>query len=229
MIFLCGQNVLCTTGNTGPQCNVSCGTSHYLDDTATLMRFRRVAQAIDRLHRCVDRCIESNRIFRTSNIKIDRSRNTDRVDALLRKSACTIKGTISTNNNYTFDSIFFKVLNTFKLTFKLGKLGIASRLKESTTTAEDVVYAFGIKLEDISFNHTSVSTVNAEYFNSFRNCFENNCASGSVHTRGISTTGQNSNTFHYSWYSFYIFNIFIITQRILNGFKFEKIYWFFLS
>ena len=45
-------------------------------------------------------------------------------------------------------------------------------------------------MEDISFNHTSVSTVNAEYFNSFRNCFENNCASGSVHTRGIPTTSQ---------------------------------------
>ena len=117
MIFLCGQNVLCTTGNTGPQCNVSCGTSHYLDDTATLMRFRRVAQAIDRLHRCVDRCIESNRIFRTSNIKIDRSRNTDRVDALLRKSACTIKGTISTNNNNSVNAVFAADLSTFHLIF----------------------------------------------------------------------------------------------------------------
>ena len=143
-------------------------------------------------------CIKSNCIVCTNDIVIDSSWETNCWETMFSQTHSTMVRTISTNNYYTFDSMFFKLLNTFKLTLKLGKLRIASRLKESTTTAEDVVYAFGIKLEDISFNHTSVSTVNAEYFNSFRNCFENNCTSGSVHTRGISTTSQNSNTFHYS-------------------------------
>ena len=143
-------------------------------------------------------CIKSNCIVCTNDIVIDSSWKTNCWETMFSQTHSTMVRAISTDNNYTFDSMLFKLLNTLKLAFKLGKLRIACRLKESTTTAQDVRYTFSVKLENISLNHTSVSTINAEYFNSFRNCFKNNCTSCSVHARGISTTSQNSNTFHYS-------------------------------
>src|SRR5699024_5734852 len=93
------QDALCTVGNTAPQSKVSGVTAHNLNDTAALMRGGSITNLIDRFHSCIYRSVESDRIVRTCDIKIDRSRDSDCVHSQVRQLLSSCEGTVTADND----------------------------------------------------------------------------------------------------------------------------------
>ena len=71
------QNIFRSIGNTTIQCNITCMSSHYLYNTAPLMRSRGITNFIDSFHCRIDCCIKSDGILGTCNIQINGTRNTN--------------------------------------------------------------------------------------------------------------------------------------------------------
>ena len=65
IILFRDQNIFCTVGNTAPQCNVSCITSHNLNDAAALMGCGSITYFINGLHGCINCRIKSDSVFCT--------------------------------------------------------------------------------------------------------------------------------------------------------------------
>ncbi len=89
IIFLGKKDILRAVCNACPECNVPRMSAHYLDDGAALMGRGGISYLVNRLHRGVDRRVKTNRILCTCNVKINRSRHTDRIDAMSGKSLRT--------------------------------------------------------------------------------------------------------------------------------------------
>ena len=116
IIFLRKQNIFCTIGNTTPQCNVSGISAHNLNDTATFMGRRCISYLINSLHRCINCCIESNRILCTGNIQIDRSRNTDGINTMLSQCLRTTIRAVSADDNQAINPMFMADIGPLLLT-----------------------------------------------------------------------------------------------------------------
>ena len=84
VMFLRKKNLLCSIGNTAPQCKVSRITSHNFDNTTSFMWCRCITYFVNCFHRCINRCIESDCVFCTCDIKIDRSRKSDCIYSKIR-------------------------------------------------------------------------------------------------------------------------------------------------
>ncbi len=71
----------------------------------------------DGLHRCIYSSIETDRIVGTGDIKVNRSRKTDRVDSESGKFSGTAEGTVSSDYNDTIDTMFLTYLSAALLAF----------------------------------------------------------------------------------------------------------------
>ena len=109
---------------------------------------------------------------------------------------CSVVRTVTTDHNDTFDAMFLQLLDPLELAFKFGKFWVTSRTQESTTLGHDFGDISCFKLENVALYHTGIATIDTIDFHAFINGFTNNCTNSSVHSRGITTTGQDSNTFH---------------------------------
>ena len=82
VIALRDQNVFRTVADTAPQRDVSSRSPHDFNDTAPFMGSRCIPHFINCLHRRIARRVETDRIFGTGNIKVDRTGNTDRINPI---------------------------------------------------------------------------------------------------------------------------------------------------
>ena len=69
------------------------------------MRRRCIPYLIDCLHRGIDCRVETDRIFGTCNIQIDRARQTDRIDPKSGHRLRTSVRAVAANNNQTVDAV----------------------------------------------------------------------------------------------------------------------------
>ena len=104
------------------------------------MRRGSISYLIDRFHCCVDRCIKSDRIIRTCNIQIDRSRQTDRIDALFGKSLRTAVRTVTTDHDNTINSMLTADLRTLLLSFRSPELRTSGCSKYCSTPLDRIGY-----------------------------------------------------------------------------------------
>ena len=68
---------------------------------------------IDRFHRRIYSSIKSDRVICAGNIKIDRSRNADRIYAEVRKFLSSGKRTVSSDNYKSVDTVFLQIAAAF--------------------------------------------------------------------------------------------------------------------
>ena len=122
IILFRDQNIFCTVGNTAPQCNVSCITSHNLNDAAALMGCGCIAHAVDCIHGRIHCGVKADGVFCTCNIKVNGSRYTNCIYAKSCQLLCACKGTVSTDDYQTINSMFLADLRTFSLTIFCTKL-----------------------------------------------------------------------------------------------------------
>ena len=149
VIFLRNQNVLSTVGNTAPQSNISCTTSHNLDDTASLMRSGSITYFINCFHCCVYSCIKSDGIFCTCNVKVDCSRKTDCIDSEIRKLLSTCEGSVTTDDNKSVNSMFSADLCSTFLAFFCTEFCTTCCIKDCTSTLDCIRYIFCAHVNDL--------------------------------------------------------------------------------
>ena len=149
IVFLRQQNILRAIGNTTPECDITGVSTHNLNDTATLVRRGSISYLIDRFHCCVDRCIKSDRIIRTCNIQIDRSRQTDRIDALFGKSLRTAVRTVTTDHDNTVNSMLAADLSTLLLSFRSPELRTSGCSKYCSTPLDRIGYVLFLHIYNL--------------------------------------------------------------------------------
>ena len=77
---------------------------------------------INGLHGCINCRIKSDSVFCTCNIKVNGSRYTNCIYAKSCQLLCACKGTVSTDDYQTINSMFLADLRTFSLTIFCTKL-----------------------------------------------------------------------------------------------------------
>ena len=129
---------------------------------------------------------------------------------MLSQTHSTMIRTITTDNYDSFDTVFFQLLNPFKLAFKLCKLRITSRMKESTTTRNDVSLLKQHQAD--KFHRQPYLRIHHRYQKlPFLLRLLDELLHGWQHSyQGRSTTGQNSNTFHLVYAPFLLTFLLII-------------------
>ena len=130
------KDTFCSIGNTAPQSKISRVTPHNFDDAASFMRRRSITYFIDRFHRRIYSSIKSDRVICAGNIKIDRSRNADRIYAEVRKFLSSGKRTVSSDNYKSVDTVFFTDCSRFLLSFFRTHRFTTRRLKERTSALD---------------------------------------------------------------------------------------------
>ena len=89
------------------------------------MRSRGITYLVDRFHCGVHRCIKTDGILCTCNIKVNRSRKTDRVDAECRQLLRTSERSVTADNDNSVDSMLLADLCCSLLTFRCLELHAA--------------------------------------------------------------------------------------------------------
>ena len=134
IIKLRKQDIFCAVGDTTP-CNVACASSHNLYNTTTFMGCGCITYFINGFHRCIHCCIKTNCILCTGDIKVNRSWNTNCINAKCCKFSCTLERTISTNDNNTINTMFTANLSAFLLSFLRTEFRTARCIQKCTAAA----------------------------------------------------------------------------------------------
>ena len=148
VVTLRKQNVLCAVSDTAPQCDITCITSHNLNNTASLVRSGSITYLIDRLHRGVDCCVKTDSILGTCNIQVNGSRNTDGINTKRSQLACTSERTVSADDYHAVNTVLAADLSSQRLSFRSRKLRTSCGVKNRTTVIDDVGYASLIHIND---------------------------------------------------------------------------------
>ena len=97
-----------------------------------------VTDLVDRLQRCIDCGIKTNRIFRTCNIQIDRSRNTDGIDPELRKFSGSRKRSVAADNDKSFYPVFTADFSASLLTFRRPEFHAAGSIEKCAALRDSI-------------------------------------------------------------------------------------------
>ena len=138
VLFLWHENLLCSIGDTTPQCKISCITSHNLDHTASFMRCRCITNLIDCFHCCINSCIKSDRVVCTCDIKVDCSWNTNCIYTKVCQFLSSCERTVSTDYYQSVDSVLLTDRSCLLLTFFCTHCLTTSCLENCTTTLNDI-------------------------------------------------------------------------------------------
>ena len=188
--FLRKENTFSSICNTAPQSQVSCITSHNFNNRTSAVWSRSITDFINCLHSCIYRCVKSDRILCTINIKIDGSRNSNRIHSKICKFLRSTERSVSSNYYQTVNSILFTDSCCFLLTFFCNHLFTTGRLKNCTSTLNNVWYISCIQIDDFLIEKSLITFSDASYFHTFSKCSSDNSTNCRVHSRSISSTCQ---------------------------------------
>ncbi|MNN09868.1 hypothetical protein D3C81_1227720 [compost metagenome] len=91
--------------------------------------------------------------------------------------------------------MFFKVLDRFGADFRVFEGGETGGAQEGTAAVDHVGDAVALELDDPVLMQTEVAIIDAVDFQAMMQTGAHHGADGCVHTRCVTTTGQNTNTF----------------------------------
>ena len=144
-------NIFRTITDTTPQCDMAGSTSHYFNDTASLVGCGCITYFVDCFHRRVAGGVKTDRIFCTRDVKIDCSRNTDRVDSVGRKFLRSAERTVSSNNYDTINAMFTADICCLFLAFRCYHLRATGSVKDGSSFLYNIRYTHCIHIYNIFF------------------------------------------------------------------------------
>ena len=192
VVFLRQQNILRAVGNTAPQRNISRVPAHNLNDTASLMGGRCVSYLVNGLHRRIDRRIETDGILCTGNVQINRSRQTDGIDAVSRKSLRAPVGAIPSDHHQTVNSVLMTDFRTPLLSFFRPELMTSRRSQNSAAALNRIRYRPLLHIYDLFIQETLISFLNPLHFDPVSDALSDHRTDRRIHTRRVSPTGQHT-------------------------------------
>ena len=132
------QDILRSISNTAPQCDISGISSHYLNDTAALMRRGGITHLVDRFHRRIHRCVKADRIIGAGNIQINCTRDTDRIDSACSQLLRTCIRTIATDDDQTINAMLPADLCRLVLPFLCAECRATGCVQNRTALSERI-------------------------------------------------------------------------------------------
>ena len=227
IVFFRKKNILRAIGNTAPESNITGISSHYLDDTATLMGSRGITNLIDGFHRGVDCGVETDGIIGTGNIQVNGTRNSNGIDSESSQLLRSCEGTVTTDHHQTFDAMLTADLCRLLLSFRCTHLCTTRSIKHGTTTGNSIRHISCSKICDLAVDQAIVSFINTLYLQTFCNTAADNRPDGSIHARCIAAACKNSDCFNRVCHDFtlqklLVFSIFIIFR--LSTIKFNSFF-----
>ena len=190
IVFFWKQDIFCTVGDTTPQSQVTCISSHNFDNAATLMRSRRITYFVDCFHSSIHSGIKTDGIFCTCDVQVDGSRNTNCVDSQICQFLSTCKRTVTTDNYQTVNAVFSADICCFFLSFFCSHLCC---IQDRTTATDDIRYIFCRHIDDLFVQQSVIPFQDTFHVQSFAQSTTNNRTDRSIHSRSISSTCQYAN------------------------------------
>ena len=193
IVFFWKQDIFCTVGDTTPQSQVTCISSHNFDNAATLMRSRSITYFVDCFHSSIHSGIKTDGIFCTCDVQVDGSRNTNCVDSQICQLLSTCKRTVTTDNYQTVNAVFSADICCFFLSFFCSHLCTTCCIQDRTTATDDIRYIFCRHIDDLFVQQSVIPFQDTFHVQSFAQSTTNNRTDRSIHSRSISSTCQYAN------------------------------------
>ena len=139
-------------------------------------------------HRFRCSSIKSNSIICTCNIKINCSRKSDSINSLCCKLLCTSERTISTDYNYTVNSMLSAYFSTSLLTFFSHEFHASCCIEDCSTTLDNISNASLVHINYLIIKKSVIALLNTLDLKSLIQSSSYNCTDSSIHAWSISTT-----------------------------------------
>ena len=138
IIFFRKQNILRTICYATPECDISGISSHYLDDTASLMRGGGVLYLVDGLHCRVYRSVKADGILCTGNVQVNGARKSYGVDAQSGQGLRSSVGAVSSDDHNAVDPMLFADFSALLLPLRCFEFQTACRSQNCTASLDNV-------------------------------------------------------------------------------------------
>ena len=123
-----------------------------------------IAYLIDGFHRSIDRGVKSNGIIGTGDIKVNGSRQTYGIDSKPRQFGSAIKGTITADDNQSFDAMFSAYLCPQLLSLFCTEFLTPRGIKDGSASLYDIRNTAAVHIHDFFLQKSGIATFNAFYF-----------------------------------------------------------------
>ena len=108
-----------SAGNRSPDRQIAAPVAHHFHDGTTMMRAGGIAQFIHRFHDGIQRRVKADRKIGARNIVVDRSRQTDTVNAQFRQRHRAAIRTVAADHDDRVDLRVLQRLHRFFLYFQV--------------------------------------------------------------------------------------------------------------
>ena len=170
--------------------------AHDLNDRAALMRLHRVTQAVNGLDSGIGRRVVTDGIIGADNVVVNRGRNADDRNALLRKFYQTPERAVAANGNNAVQPKQLAGSGSFFLPLKRAEFIAARRVEHRTAAIDDMRDIAVFQNCKIAVDQTVIAAADADAFDSHVGARTHDRADGCIHAGGIAAGGQNTDSFH---------------------------------
>ncbi len=119
---------------------------------------------VDSFHCGIYRCVKSNSILCTCNVKINGSRKGNGINPQGRQFLGAFKRAVPADDNHAVNAVLFTDFRTFLLAFLCDKLHTAGCLQNRTSPLDGIGDASCLHINNLFLEKSRISSLNSFYF-----------------------------------------------------------------
>ncbi len=185
-----------TAGNSRINGDKSGVPSHNFHHRAAIVGLRGITKFVNKFHGGVHSGVITNCIFAHGNVIVYGTWNAYAWNSSGGKIGGTPKRAVSSDNHYSFYTLFntgfFSLLESF---FK-AELLAAGSIKHGTAVLNNIRYASYVQRLNIAVYQSVITSVYSHYLHILGDCCTNYRSYRRIHSRGVAAAGQYANFFH---------------------------------
>ena len=189
IVLLRKQDILRAVGDAAPQSDIARVPAHDLDDAASLMGGRGIADLVDGLHSGIDGRIKADRVLGAGNIQIDSPGHADHVDAVVRQRLGAAEGTVAADDHQAFDSVLQTVFRCPADALFCAHLLAAGRIENGAALLDCIGHIMRLHILDLLVDQALIALHDPLYLKAFCKSPPYNGADRCVHARRIAAAG----------------------------------------
>ena len=186
------QNRSCADSQTDIQGQMARMATHDLYDGATLMRLHGVTELVDAFNGSVCGSVETDAIICAGDVVVDRCRDTDNADAVLRKSQCAAECAVTADRDDAVKTKQLAGADSFVLPCFGHKFITPGGVEDRTAAIDNMRNALFVQLDDITVDQTVIASADAYDFNTAEDRRSDDRTHGGIHAGGVAAAGENA-------------------------------------
>ena len=160
------------------------------------MRRGGVTQLVDRVHDRIECRVVADRVVRTTQVAVDRARQTDDgYIELFGEYLGAGERTVTTNHYQCVDACGHHVLVGLLATLGGGELLTTRRFENRTTELDDIAHAARLEIDDLVCYQTFIATHDALHGETVEDSTARHGTNGRIHTGGIAARCEYTDAF----------------------------------